>query len=216
MRGVCSIMHGLAAGSSAERKKTSAEKRKNHSVCSKWRRCTGEAKVPRTQAWRATSDQTSWRYWVRLFQYRNLHAVAMCNAVRKFIIELWQKSLSSPVGPPTAEYWMSDYSEDDNVTVRQLNKVIHEVAPNLEEDLDSPYVRSRLCNSGEWIKLYSDGDELGHYDAFDPWWVHFHSLDHCPWLQRRHVLLQGPFGLGFGRRAISVSYMSVRCCVAQV
>ena len=209
-------MQGLAAGSSEKRQKTSAEKRKNRSGGSKWRRGTGEAKVARSRAWRATSDHTTWGYWVQVFQYRNPYAVVTGNAVRKFIIELWQKSLSSPLGPPTAEYWTPVYRQEDNVTVRQLNKVIHQVAPNLEEDLDLPYVSSRLCTSREWIRLYGDGDQFGHYDAFSPWWVHFDSLGHCPWLERRDGSLQGAFGLGFGRRAISVSHMSVRCLVAQV
>ena len=209
-------MHGLAAGSSAKGKKTSAEKRKNRSGGSKWRRGTGEAKVARSQAWRATSDHTTWGYWVHLFQYRNPYAVATGNAVRKFIIELWQQPLSSPLGPPTAEYWTPVYRQEDNVTVRQLNKVIHQVAPNLEEDLDLPYVRSRVCNWREWIQLYGDGDEIGDYDALAPWWLRFDYLDNCPLLQRRDGSLQGAFGLGLGRRAISVSHMSVRCCVAQV
>ena len=120
-----------------------------------------------------------------MFQIRNPYAVVTGNAVRKYIIELWQKSMGSPVGPPTAEYWTPVYRQEENVTVRQLNKVIHQVAPNVEEQMDLPYVCSRQPDSREWIQLYGDGDQLGCYDAYAPWSVHFDSLDYCPWLQRR-------------------------------
>ena len=198
-------MDALAAGSSAKRPKTSAEKRKNRSSGSKWRRGTGAAKVARSQAWRETSVHSSWGFWIKVFKSRNPYAVVTGQAVRKFIIDLMQKFLISPGGPPTAEYWTPVYRQEDNVTVRHLNKVILQVAPMLEEDWDLPYadwdlpyVSSRECTWREWIKLYGDGEPFGHYDAFSPWWMHFDSLHQCPWLQRRDGSLQGVSGLGFG------------------
>ena len=163
-------MHGRAAGSSVaedaeRRKKSSAEKRKNRSRGSKWRRGTGAAKVARSHAWRETYDCTGWRYWVQVFQYRNPHAVTTGNAVRKFIIELWQKSLASPVGPPTGEYWTPVYRQEDNVTFRQLNKVIDQVAPTSEQDLDYAYLRSSVCNKSRELSCAQSLDHYGDRDA---------------------------------------------------
>ena len=54
----------LQLGKEEKKKKTSVEKRKNRSGGSKWRRGTGEAQVARSQAWRATSDESIRGYWV--------------------------------------------------------------------------------------------------------------------------------------------------------
>ena len=206
-------MHGRVAGSSVaenaeRRKKTSAEKRKNRSRGSKWRRGTGVAKLARSHAWRETYDSTGWRYWVQVFQYRNPHAVTTGNAVRKCIIELWQKSSTSPVGPPTGEYWTPVYRQEDNVTFRQLNKVIDQVVPTLEQDLDHPYLRGRVYSN--WLELARDQslDHDGDRDASDddepchPWYFHvqFASRAQCS----RDGSLQGAFRRGFGRRVMSV------------
>ena len=62
---LCRLQHDARKlGKEEKKKKTSAEKRKNRSGGSKWRRGTGEAQVARSQAWRATSDESIRGYWV--------------------------------------------------------------------------------------------------------------------------------------------------------
>ena len=178
-RGICGIMHALAAGSLAKRKKTSAEKRKNRSGASKWRRGSGAAKVARSQAWRETSDDTTWEFWVHVFQHRNPQAAVTGSAVRKFITELWLEP-SIVVGPPTAEFWTPVYYQEDNVTVRQLNKVVHQpFLPGVEE-LGLPYVSSRSMSPWEWEGLYNGEPMNEDYDELAPWYLRFNSLDECP------------------------------------
>ena len=69
--GFCSTMHGPAAGSLG-RKKNQLHKRKIRSAGSRWRRCVGQTKVARSEAWIATADHYTWGYWVEVLQYLDL------------------------------------------------------------------------------------------------------------------------------------------------
>ena len=184
--GICGIMHApaLAAESLTWRKKTSADKRRVRGPASKWRKGTGASKVVRSDAWRMTSDETSWEFWVKVFQHRNPQAVVTGSAVRKLITELLLEP-SFPVGPPTAEFWTPIYYQEDNVTVRQLNKVVHQQFLRGVEEVGEPYVSSRSMSPCEWKGPYSGEQTNENYDVLAPIFLRVNSLDECSSPQRR-------------------------------
>ena len=173
----------LEAGPVEKRIKTSADKRRVRSEASKWRRGSGAAKVARSQAWRATLDDTTWEWWVKVFQHKNSQAAVTGSAVRKFITELWREP-SFPVGPPTVEFWTPIYYQEDNVTVRQLNKVVYQpFLPGVEE-VGHPYMLSRSMSQCEREGLHNGELMNDEYDVSEPVYVRLNSLDECSSPQR--------------------------------